>query len=108
MEVEKQENIEVFITAENQHSQDEIFDKILESITTVKFADLTGNSEIINGSKKLEQKHYIVIATEIVLEKAQSLGYQIAMNNGVVYVFNGRYWVSIPESKLEILLGRCA
>jgi putative DNA primase/helicase len=105
---ELQESKEVFTTLEKQHSQDEIFDKILESITFVKFAELTGNSDIMNGTKKLEQKHYIVIATEIVLEKAKTLGYQIAMNNGVVYVFNGRFWVSIPEAKLEILLGRCA
>jgi putative DNA primase/helicase len=94
--------------AKDGKSQDEIFDKIIESVEEVKFANLTGNAEIMNGSKKLEQKHYIVIVTEIILDKAQTLGYKIAMNNGVVYVFNGRYWVSIPEAKLQILLGKCA
>ncbi len=99
---------EVFTTLEKQHSQDEIFDKIIESVSKVNFRKLAGQKFIEDTEKKLEQKHYIVLVTENALEKAKSLGYQIAMNNGLVYVFNGRFWVSIAEAKLEILLGKCA
>ncbi len=108
MKQEKQEVKEVLTNLEIQHSQDEIFDKILESITKVNFRKLAGQKFIEDTEKKLEQKHYIVLVTENVVEKAKELGYHLAMNNGLIYVFNGRYWVSIPESKLEVLLGKCA
>lgn len=104
---ENQEISEVFVAAEEQ-SQDEIFDKILASSSKVNFRKLAGKKFIEDTEKKLEQKHYVVIVTENVLEKAKELGYHLAMNNGMIYVFNGRYWVSISESKLETLLGKCA
>jgi putative DNA primase/helicase len=108
MKPQNQENLEVFATLEIQHSQDEIFDKIIENVSKVNFRKLAGQKFIEDPEKKLEQKHYIVLVTENVLKKAKTLGYQLAMNNGLVYVFNGRFWVSIPEAKLEILLGECA
>ena len=105
MEVENQEILEDLTILINQHSQEQIFDKILNTVTKLDFRKL---ADITDESKKLEQKHYIVLVTENVLKNAQSLGYRLAQNNGVTYIFNGNYWVSIPESKLEILLGECA
>ena len=105
MTVEKQEILEDLSTLINQHSQDEIFDKILESVEKVDFRKL---ADITDESKKLEQKHYIVIVTDIVLENAEKLGYRLAINNGVTYIFNGNYWVSIHTENLAILLGKCA
>jgi putative DNA primase/helicase len=102
---ETQEILDNLMTLINYHSQDEIFGKILESVEKVNFREL---ADITDESKKLEQKHYIVLVTQIVLEKAEKLGYRLAQNNGVTYIFNGNYWVSIHESKLETLLGECA
>ena len=39
------------------------------------------------------------------MDKAKELGYHLAMNNGLVYVYNGQYWVAISESKLAAFLG---
>ncbi len=106
--LENQEVSEVFLTLEKQHSQDEIFDKITDNITKVDFRALSGQKYIEDTDKKLLEKNYVVISTENILEKANNLGYRLAMNNGVVYIFNGRYWVSISEADLGKFMGNCA
>lgn len=98
------ENGNIFI---NQ-SQEVIFDKILSSVEKISFRILAGEKFSEDDAKKLEQKHYVVIVTEYVLKKAKTLGYRLAKNNGTTYIFNGNYWVQVPESLLEALLGECA
>ena len=104
MKTEKQEVYEVIGVSENQ-SQDEIFETILGNISKVEFRNLAGELFRIDPEKKLEQKHYLVIAIDEVMDKAKELGYHLAMNNGLVYVYNGQYWVAISESKLSAFLG---
>ena len=108
MEIEKQELLVDIPILINQQSQEEIFNKIIESISPIDFRKLAGEVYVLDDTKKLEPKHYLVPVTDIVLEKSKKLGYSLAKYNGIIYVFNGCFWVTISEDKLKRFLGESA
>ncbi|SHL52605.1 putative DNA primase/helicase [Chryseobacterium carnipullorum] len=57
---------------------------------------------------KLQQKNYIVIATEKILQLAETLKLDFCLHNNIVYTYNGVYWQSLEDNELERFLGDCA
>jgi len=57
---------------------------------------------------KLQQKNYIVIATEKILQLAENLKMDFCLHNNIVYTYNGVYWQSLEDNELERFLGDCA
>lgn len=57
---------------------------------------------------KLQQKNYIVIAIEKILQLAETLKLDFCLHNNIVYTYNGVYWQSLEDNELERFLGDCA
>ncbi|WP_139422114.1 DNA primase family protein [Chryseobacterium mulctrae] len=57
---------------------------------------------------KLQQKNYIVIATEKILQLAENLKMDFCLHNNIVYTYNSVYWQSLEDNELERFLGDCA
>lgn len=60
------------------------------------------------GEEKLNQKHYVVIAIEKVLEVADNNNWGLCKKHDFIYLYNGAYWSQLDEEQLESFLGQAA
>jgi putative DNA primase/helicase len=57
---------------------------------------------------KLNQKHFLVISVENVLEVASKNRWDLCKNQDFVYVYNGAYWAYIDKEAFQKFLGEAA
>lgn len=83
-----------------------ILAKLLEEFEPVDFdkvANPKGHDDF-----KLSNKHYTIISIENVINTAEQNNWGLCKNNGMVYLFNGTYWVEINKEELQKFLGDAA
>jgi len=80
------------------------------SVKDNKKAELEELSKISKEleSKKLYQKHYLIITIEKLLEVARDNSWDLCKRFIYYYVYNGRYWIEITEDELTNFLGKVA
>lgn len=85
----------------------EIYDLILRKIKKVNFREkVFGTSPEKN--LKLNKKHFIVIVVDELLKTVISNGFELCVNDGSVYLYNGHYWKKQDEKQFSVFLGKVA
>lgn len=88
----------------------EVYPGVLQLREQYEKADDEEKSKIAEklSKYKLQQKNYIVIAIEKILQLAETLKLDFCLHNNIVYTYNGVYWQSLEDNELERFLGDCA
>lgn len=87
------------------HDSVKILNELLQSIEKVDFkqyANFTGTKSI------LRKKHYLVSVIEILLNKTKEGEYSLCRKNGMIYLYNGKYWGFIEFDLFKDFLGQVA
>jgi len=82
-----------------------LLDSLLPKLQPISYREKAG---IIDDKAKLENKHYIVLTVEEVLEAALSQHYGLCMRNHSPYCYNGFYWQLVLPEELKHFLGKAA
>ncbi|MFH5833863.1 phage/plasmid primase, P4 family [Halalkalibaculum sp. DA384] len=80
---------------------EEILKKLLQMVEEVNFYREA-------GVDKLNNKHFIVITIEKILELAANNNWGLCKKHDFIYLYNGAYWSQLPEEQLETFLGEAA
>jgi putative DNA primase/helicase len=87
-----------------QKETEKILDEIADILEKVDFCALAG----ILSKEKLKEKHEVVLSVEQTLEKARCHGFDFAVKNDFIFVFNGEFWNEINRKTLKNFLTKSA
>lgn len=88
-------------------TQNEILQHLLRDVEQEDFkGEVYG--EKTKDNIKLQKKHYLVIAIEKLIELSKRKGWQLCVNSGKIFVYNGKYWNEIEKETFRIFLGKVA
>jgi putative DNA primase/helicase len=82
-------------------SHSEITEKALSLINLVNFKVLAS----LDPKEKLQRKHYVVFGINELLRVMLANGWDMCMQNGFAYIYNGAYWKKIGDAELCKFLG---
>lgn len=82
----------------------EILNKLLEELTPINFRE---HAELKDGEPLLE-KHLVIISIREVIKTAIMNKWAMAVQDGLVYVYNRLYWKQISKQELPKFLGEAA
>ncbi len=86
-------------------NQVKILDEILNKIEHINFENIIHEE---NVKERLKQKHIIVIVVEKTIAASQSDELNITYKDGNTYIYNGTFWETIDQNKIQIFLGQAA
>lgn len=93
------------ILSPQQLTPEKVLDGLIAQIKPVDFLQKSG---LNTGKEKLKQKHYRITAVEEILTAARSNNWDICINNGFTYLYNGNYWPLLEGTDVEKFLGKAA
>jgi putative DNA primase/helicase len=82
---------------------DEILNKLKSQINRVDFKALANPQNIENF--KINNKHYLVITIEKLIEIANSNHWGLCKNHDFIYIYNSAYWSDIDKETFQKFLG---
>ncbi|WP_051205596.1 DNA primase family protein [Salinimicrobium xinjiangense] len=97
--VNEAEQLEKKITLSNN------LDFILQNL---ELKDFETEAEWMDNEKPLPRKYYVVLSIQFIIEKARELELDIIFRNGLIYLFNKRYWEKVDEEEFRYFLGEAA
>jgi putative DNA primase/helicase len=81
----------------------EILANLLKEIVNVDFASKANPAGAPDF--KLTNKHFLVLAIEEILDRANNKNWGLAKNLDFIYLYNGKYWVQIDKEVFQKFLG---
>lgn len=88
-------------------SQYEILKKILKDVKKEDFkVEVYGDNA--KDNLKLQKKHYLIIVVEKIIELSKSKGWQLCVNSGKIFIYNGKYWKDLERDTFQAFLGEVA
>lgn len=82
----------------------EVLGQLAANIERIDFRKEAG----LEDGENLHTKHYVVLSIDNIIKTAKLHKWQIARNNGFVYLFNGAYWLAFDRNILQSFFGECA
>lgn len=82
----------------------EVLGQLAANIERIDFRKEAG----LEDGENLHTKHFVVLSIDNIIKTAKLHKWQIARNNGFVYLFNGAYWLAFDRNILQSFFGECA
>jgi putative DNA primase/helicase len=81
-------------------NHNELLNSLINQIEKVDF-----RAEVnLKEGEKLEKKHYLIVASEELIRKAQGNSWNLIQHQGHLYLYNGAYWKSIDQKDFKVFL----
>lgn len=82
----------------------EIIKSLLAEIKPVDFRELSG----LTDGEGLSNRHYVIISIQEIIKIAIAKKWAMAVQNGIVYFYNGRFWKQLSKQELPKFFGEAA
>ncbi len=103
-QVEAESTTETIGVDEAANIQNEVLVELLSKIKKVDFHKIAKVEE----GEELKSSHILIIAVEQILKAATDNEYGLCMNQGFIYLYNGKYWKVLQIDELKTFLGLAA
>lgn len=92
----------VYKESQKPKSPKEILNTLLERVDKVDYRG------IVNSSKALKKKHYVIITVDEILQLAERCNWGLCRKYDFTYIYNGMHWTKIDKDDLKHFLGEVA
>ncbi|MFN5323949.1 MAG: phage/plasmid primase, P4 family [Bacteroidota bacterium] len=83
-----------------------VLHQLIEQVKVLDFVALANPKGADNF--KLNNKHYLILSIENVLELAKKNSWGLCKNHDFIYLYNGQYWNELDRDNLQMFLGEAA
>lgn len=83
-------------------SADEVLSRLTKNIKEINFKKIVNTNNDENF--KLSQKHYLIETSKHLINLATSCKFNLAVSQGIIYIFNGVYWMQVETEVFKKFL----
>lgn len=93
---------------EQNNKKRDISEILRHTLNNIEIIDFRKEAEFTEEDKALNRKHYLILAVQFLILKAEELNLDIICKDGKTYMFNTEYWEVVKEQEFNFFLGEAA